>query len=106
MFFRPSSEAPDPDKWTVFVLLDDQKHKVEVEILDNSYRVRIYCRGELTDTRFVPSNGVLARKNTLLLGVVNRCSKVSDVHQYYGLVLFVFNQSTCSFMVSYCMTFL
>ena len=41
MFFRPSSEAPDPDKWTVFVLLDDQNHKVEVEILDNSYRVCI-----------------------------------------------------------------
>ena len=48
--FRPSPEVPDPDKWTVFVLVDDQRHKVEVEILDDSsYRVCVNVKDFLAE---------------------------------------------------------
>ena len=31
-----------PDKWTVFVLLEDHKHKVEIDVLDDKYLVNTF----------------------------------------------------------------
>ncbi|XP_028401675.1 propionyl-CoA carboxylase alpha chain, mitochondrial-like [Dendronephthya gigantea] len=38
---RPSGKSANLDKWKLYVLLDDQKHEVEVKILDKTYQINI-----------------------------------------------------------------